>query len=97
MTDGNNGSSGHLYALRRSLKNSESNAKKMRQRRRSEQDGDRRRRTFTPLEFLQFRIGAHTNLSGIPTGSHRGHARGRSHHGLLRHKGDNGDCANRFS
>ena len=43
--------------------------KKMRQSRRSEQNGDARKRTFTPLEFPQFRIGAH---------KHRGMTREKS-------------------
>ena len=57
---GNSGSGDRLHALGRSLKNSESNAKKMRQRRRSEENGNARRCTFTPADLRQFRLGVHS-------------------------------------
>ena len=53
---------GHLHAHRRSFKNTENDPKKTRQRRSLEENGARRKRTFTPAESIQIRTGGHILL-----------------------------------
>lgn len=52
---------GHTHAHRRSLKKTQNDPKKTRQRRSLEEDGVRRKCRFTPAESLHIQLGGHTN------------------------------------
>ncbi|MEI7538956.1 MAG: hypothetical protein WCJ76_17190, partial [Comamonadaceae bacterium] len=50
---------GHTHAHQRSLKKTENDPKKTRQRRSLEEDGARRKRMFTPAESQHIQLGGH--------------------------------------